>query len=145
MENLQHLVVEHGWAGLMAVSFIAATILPLSSEAAVYGALRMGMPAWEVLLFASVGNCLGILLNYGLGRWGSDPFQRRMERSRAGRRAMDWSEKYGKWALLLSWLPFIGDPLTIVAGVTRISVLYFIGIACSLRVLRYAVVLAVPV
>lgn len=144
MENLQQLVVDHGWAGLMAVSFIAATLLPLSSEAAVYGALRLGMPAWEVLLFASVGNCLGILLNYGLGRWGSEPFQRRMERSRSGRRAMEWSTRYGKWVLLLSWLPFIGDPLTIVAGVTRISVLFFICVAGGLRVLRYAIVLTVP-
>lgn len=143
MENLQYLVVAHGWAGLLVVSFLTATIIPLSSEAAVYAALRLGMPAWEVLLFASIGNCLGIMFNYGLGRWGSDPLQRRMERSRTGRRAMAWSTQYGKWVLLLSWLPFIGDPLTIVAGVTRISVPFFICVAGVLRVFRYAVVLAV--
>ena len=102
MEELQHLVVTHGGLGLLVVSFIAATILPLSSEAAVYAALRLGMPSWEVLLYASVGNCLGVLLNYGLGRWGSGAIQRKTAQSRVGKRALAWSERYGKWSLLLS-------------------------------------------
>lgn len=141
MEELQHLVVTHGGLGLLLVSFIAATILPLSSEAAVYAALRLGMPSWEVLLYASVGNCLGVLLNYGLGRWGSDAVQRKTAKSRVGERAMAWSERYGKWSLLLSWLPFVGDPLTIIAGIMRIHLLFFVVVTFSVRVLRYAAVL----
>ncbi len=144
MEDLQNLVVTHGGIGLMVVSFIAATIVPLSSEAAVYGALRLGMPPLEVLLFASAGNCLGVLLNYGLGRWGSDTVLRRTMASRTGRRAMQWSERHGKWALLLSWLPVVGDPLTIIGGILRIHLLFFIVTTFSVRVLRYAAVLLLP-
>ena len=144
MEDLQSLVATHGGLGLLVVSFIAATILPFSSEAAVYGALRLGMPVGEVLLYASVGNCLGVLLNYALGRWGSEALLRKLQQSRTGRRSVAWSERHGKWALLLSWLPFLGDPLTIIAGIMRVPLLFFIVVVFSVRVLRYALVLLVP-
>jgi len=145
MEDLQHLIVAYGGIGLMVVSFVAATILPFSSEAAVYGALRLGMAPGEVLLFASVGNCLGVLFNYWIGRWGSESLLHRAMQGRAGRRAIDWSGRYGKWALLLSWLPFIGDPLTIIAGIMRVRIVFFIAVACGTRVLRYGALLFLPV
>lgn len=144
MEDLQSLVTTHGALGLMVVSFVAATILPFSSEAAVYAALQLGMPVGEVLLYASLGNCMGVLLNYALGRMGSDRLRRRMMKSGTGRRAIGWSERHGKWALFLSWLPFLGDPLTIIAGIMRVSLVFFIAVVFSVRVLRYAMVLLVP-
>ena len=141
MEELQNLVMSHGRVGLLVVAFISATVLPLSSEAAAFAALKFGMQPWEVLLFASMGNCLGVLLNYGLGRWGSEKVLRKTMKSRIGRRAVEWWERHGKWTLLFSWLPFIGDPLTLIAGIMRVHLLFFVITVFTVRVLRYAVVL----
>ena len=140
MADMQSFIASYGGPGLLVVSFIAATIFPLSSEVAVYAALRLGMPGGEVLLWASLGNCLGVLLNYGLGRWGSGTILKKTLESRGGRRAMAWTERYGKWSLLLSWLPIVGDPLTIIAGVMRINLLFFILTASAVRVLRYGAI-----
>ena len=142
MENLNELIRDYGGPGLLVVSFIAATIFPLSSEAAVYGAVKAGMPWVEVLVWASIGNCLGVTLNYGLGRWGSEKALPKIMESRSGRSAMQWSERYGKWILLLSWLPIIGDPLTIIAGLMRVNLLFFIVVSYAVRVARYGVLLA---
>ena len=61
--------------------------------------------------------------------------------SRSGRAALRWTERYGLPALLLSWLPVIGDPLTLAAGVGRIRLLWFVPLVAGLRVARYAALL----
>jgi membrane protein YqaA with SNARE-associated domain len=142
MHDIQGFIAAYGGWGLLLVSFVAATIVPLSSEVAVYAALRLGMAPAEVLIFASLGNCLGVMLNYGLGRWGSGTILKKTLAGRAGRRAHAWSERYGKWTLLLSWLPVVGDPLTIIAGVMRVNLLFFMLAAFSVRTLRYGVIIA---
>jgi len=142
MHDIQGFIAAYGGLGLLVVSFVAATIVPLSSEIAVYTALKLGMPPVEVLLFASLGNCLGVLFNYGLGRWGSGTVLKKTLASRAGRRAHAWSERYGKWTLLLSWVPVIGDPLTIIAGVMRVHLLFFVVVTFAVRVLRYGMIVA---
>jgi membrane protein YqaA with SNARE-associated domain len=142
MEQLNELIRDYGGPGLCVVSFIAATIFPLSSEAAVYGAVKAGMPWGAVFFWASLGNCLGVTLNYALGRWGSEKALPKVMDSRSGRRAMEWSERYGKWTLLLSWLPVVGDPLTIIAGLMRVNLVFFIVVSYAVRVARYAALLA---
>ncbi len=132
-----HGLAEYGGLGLAAVSFVAATLVPISSEAAVIAALRFGMAPSIVLLYASLGNCLGVTLNYLLGRWGSGGLLRRTSQSRSGRRALDWSNRYGRWSLLLSWLPIVGDPLTLVAGAVRVPPLFFVIVAFGVRIVRY--------
>jgi membrane protein YqaA with SNARE-associated domain len=139
--DLQSLVGSYGPAGLLVICFISATIIPLSSEAAVYGALQLGIPATEVLIYASVGNCAAVAFNYLLGRWGSEAAHRKALESKWAKRALDYLEKHGMWALLLSWLPFIGDPLTIVGGIIRMNFLRFAVITFSLRILRYIVLI----
>jgi membrane protein YqaA with SNARE-associated domain len=138
---MNHFIQDYGAVGLTLVSFIASTIVPLSSEAALIGAMKLGMPASQALLFASIGNCLGVLFNYGLGWWGSQTRVAEKFRSRSGKRALAWGQRYGKWSLLLSWLPFVGDPLTIVAGFLRMELPVFFLIAGGVRVLRYVVLI----
>jgi membrane protein YqaA with SNARE-associated domain len=140
MEDIAQFIAAHGGAGVLVVSFLAATIFPLSSEVAVYAALRLGMSPVEVMIFASIGNCLGVLFNYWLGRLGSETALKKVMESRGGRRATAWTERYGKWSLLLSWLPVIGDPLTIVAGMMRVHLLFFIAITFSTRIIRYGLI-----
>lgn len=129
----------HGGPSLFLISLVSATILPLSSEGALVGGMALGMEPWEALVWASAGNCLGVLLNYGIGRAFSDRAHRKLSESRSGRRALEWIDRYGVRCLLLSWTPFLGDPLTYAAGAFRIPLLAFILITFSLRVARYIV------
>ncbi|MEO5929057.1 MAG: YqaA family protein [Candidatus Kapaibacterium sp.] len=142
MHDLDGYIRSYGGMGLLVISFIAATIFPLSSELALAAALRLGMPPMESLLYASLGNSLGVIFNYGLGRWGSETVLKKTLASRAGRRAQGWTERYGKWTLLLSWLPIIGDPLTLLAGVARVNFLFFLIVSSGVRVARYGVIIA---
>ncbi len=126
---------------LFAASFLAATILPFSSEAALIGALHEGLSPAIALIAASSGNLLAIILNYALGYFLYEKMHTKLHVSKTGKKAYKWGHTYGYYALLLSWLPFIGDPLTIVAGLVRLNFWYFLLIAGSLRVLRYYLII----
>jgi membrane protein YqaA with SNARE-associated domain len=131
------------YGGLFAIAFAAATILPAQSEAALAGLLAMGSfsPAMLVLV-ASVGNVLGSAVNWGLGR-GIERFRDRpwfLLRPAMLNRATSWYRRYGRWSLLLSWMPIIGDPLTVVAGVLREPLWSFVAIVALAKVSRYLVV-----
>lgn len=129
-----------GLPGLFLAAFLAATVLPFSSEAALVGALAAGVPVGPALVVASVGNTLACALNYGLGWWLGERMRPRLESSRGGRAALRWSERWGAWALLASWLPVVGDPLTIVAGLARVRPWLFAVIVPALRVARYVAI-----
>lgn len=137
MTGLEEWAVQNGAWGLFVVAFLAATILPFSSEVALVGALSASVPVGEALVAASVGNCLACGFNYGLGALFHTKTRSKLESSKSGRRALEWVEKYGAYALLASWLPIIGDPVTIAAGVARIPIARFLAIVAPLRVLRY--------
>ena len=122
---------------LFVTAFGAATILPFSSEAAFVVALKSGMPHLNAMLAASSGNVLAIIFNYYLGYYLYEKTKTRLFYSSVGKKAFLWGHKYGYWALLLSWLPIIGDPLTIVAGLVRLNFLWFVIIAGILRIARY--------
>ena len=118
-------------------AFAAATILPFSSEAAFVVALKSGMPHLNAMVAASSGNVLAIIFNYYLGYFLYEKTKAKLFHSSFGKKAFLWGHKYGYAALLLSWLPLIGDPLTIVAGLVRLNFVWFVVIAGALRVLRY--------
>lgn len=128
------------WA-LAPVCFLAATVLPLSSEVAVIASLEAGAPSGEVLLWASLGNCLGAMTSYALGRWWSQPLVSKLTRSGGGRRAISWVERWGPLALGGSWLPIIGDPLMVMAGVFRMPAWAWGGLGLGTRVARYGVLI----
>jgi membrane protein YqaA with SNARE-associated domain len=110
------------YAGLFFAALLSATILPFQSEVVLFGMLLTHhySPA-ALVLVASLGNILGSCLNWLMGR-----FLARFEdrpwfplRRDKIEKAESWYHRYGRWTLLLSWVPVIGDPLTIVAGVLR--------------------------
>ena len=128
------------YASLFGVAFIAATVFPLQSEAALIALLLGGQqPVWALIAVASVGNVLGSVVNWLLGR--------SLERFRDRRwfpaspaaleRAQRAFQKWGKWSLLLSWAPFIGDPLTVMAGVLREPLPMFVLLVTMAKVGRY--------
>ncbi|MEL6177401.1 MAG: VTT domain-containing protein [Myxococcota bacterium] len=136
-DTLTTWAIEAGPFGLFLLAFLAATLLPFSSEAALLGGIAAGIPTLPAVVACSLGNCLACLVNYGLGAWGRDRAQQRLENSWAGRQALDLSERYGWLALLGSWLPILGDPITIVAGLGRVTLIWFVPLVCGLRVGRY--------
>ncbi len=122
---------------LFITAFLAATILPFSSEAAFVLALKEGMPAVNAMLSASSGNILAIMLNYALGYFLYEKTKKSLHKTQFGRTAYKKGHKYGYFALLFSWLPLIGDPLTLVSGLVRLNFFVFLLTAGSLRVVRY--------
>jgi len=122
---------------LFITAFLAATILPFSSEAAFLVALSNDMPTLSAMIFASSGNVLAIIMNYYLGYFLYEKTKTKLFRSKIGKKSFMLGHTYGYYALLLSWLPIIGDPLTLVAGLVRLKFVWFVIIAGSLRVLRY--------
>ncbi|MBT5935763.1 MAG: DedA family protein [Sulfurimonas sp.] len=89
------------------------------------------------MIFASFGNVLAIIFNYYLGFFLYKKTKDKLLSSRVGKKSYEYGNRYGNWALLLSWLPIIGDPITIVAGLFRLKFVWFIIIAGCLRVARY--------
>ena len=100
-------------------------------------AIKNDMPVFNALFFASSGNILAIILNYWLGFWLYEKTKAKLLKSKVGNKAYMYGHQWGYGALLLSWLPIIGDPLTLVAGLVRLKFVWFVIIAGSLRVARY--------
>ncbi len=122
---------------LIAFSFLAATVIPVSSEAALASALALDMPPISALIFATIGNCAGVAFNYWLGWKGEEKLLNKHLQKKPIARAYRITRRWGKWSLLLSWLPVIGDPITILAGVLRINFVLFVAVTFPLRFLRY--------
>lgn len=132
---------EFGPLGLFFSAFLAATILPFSSEVALVGAVEMGMHKGDALLYASLGNCLAVMVNFFLGVFFYALMQDKIQASRTGRKAYAIAHKYGYFSLLLSPFPVIGDPITIAAGLIRLNIFYFVLITFALRIGRYYLLL----
>jgi len=134
------------YVGLFWASFLAATVLPFQSEVVLFGMLLTDQYNVALLvLVASLGNILGSVVNYLLGRFLSAFEERRwfpVKREKIAR-AKGWYHAYGRWSLLLSWLPVIGDPLTIVAGVLRESFPVFVVLVTIAKLSRYVAVAAI--
>ncbi|MEQ9150542.1 MAG: YqaA family protein, partial [Parvibaculum sp.] len=110
------------YAALFLAAFVAATLLPAQSESVLAGLLVAGGHSPVLLvLVAGIGNVLGSLVNYALGRAALRFRDRRWFPAgpAALERASRWYGRYGRWSLLMSWAPFIGDPLTVAAGILR--------------------------
>ena len=129
---------------LFGSAFLSATLLPGSSEAVLLGLLASGTGQPVLLISAaSLGNIAGATVNWGMGRY----FLLFKDRSwfpikdATNARAQAWFARYGIWSLLLSWVPIIGDPLTLVAGIMRISIGQFLIFVAVGKVLRYALIL----
>lgn len=133
------------YVGLFLSAFLAATIVPFSSEAVLAALTASG--GWDMFLLwavASIANTLGACVNWALGRW-LVHFQRRKWfpfKEKDLEKADTWFERYGVWSLLLSWVPIIGDPITFAAGFLRVRFLVFIILVAIAKSARYAVVIA---
>jgi membrane protein YqaA with SNARE-associated domain len=133
------------YAGLFVSAFLAATLLPGGSEA-VLAALTVagkGDPA-ALFLVASIGNTLGSVVNWALGRgiahWRDRPWSPIAPAQYEA--ASRHFARYGVWSLLFAWLPFVGDPLTVIAGALRVPLARFVVLVGIGKAARYAAVMA---
>ncbi|NQU57338.1 MAG: DedA family protein [Rhodospirillales bacterium] len=130
--------------GVFISAFLAATILPFSSEIVLTAFYAGGggdmLSLW---LVASAGNVLGALVNWWLGRYLLHWQDRKwfpFKPNQLGR-AEHWFGRFGVWSLLLAWVPVIGDPLTFIAGLLRVNVWVFLVLVTIGKAGRYAAVL----
>lgn len=132
------------YTGLFLTALAAATVMPVQSEAVLIGLLLSDYPPLLLVAVASTGNILGSVINWILGR-GIERFRDRPwfpVSAAALDSAQRWYCRYGKWSLLLSWVPFIGDPLTVVAGVLREPFPVFLLLVATAKIGRYLVLAA---
>jgi membrane protein YqaA with SNARE-associated domain len=136
-------VLEVIYLSLFVISFLAATILPLSSELMLAGLITTSnFDSLVLLIVASFGNVLGSVFNWVLGFYSRNltikkwfPFKdEQIERS------SKWFNKFGRWSLLFAWVPIIGDPLTLAAGLFRIKFIEFLILVIIGKVSRYVVI-----
>ncbi|MET0446736.1 MAG: YqaA family protein [Pseudorhodoplanes sp.] len=128
------------YGGLFALSFVAATILPAQSELALVALLMLGkFSPWLLVAVASAGNILGSCVNWWLGR-AAEQFRDRKWFPVSPQqldKAQGWYRRYGRWSLLLSWVPIIGDPLTVVAGFLKEPFGSFLILVSIAKTARY--------
>ena len=131
------------YISLLAVSFMVATIVPFGSE--MYFATLLSLNKYNnflLLIAASTGNVLGSVFNWVCGYYinyfiKKPWFPIKKDKITEGTKIFN---KYGKWSLLLSWVPFIGDPITFVAGTLRYSIIPFVIFVSIGKVGRYLVI-----
>jgi membrane protein YqaA with SNARE-associated domain len=115
---------EYGLSTVFVVSFVSATLLPLGSEPAVFGLVKLNPDLfWPAIGVATLGNTLGGALDWWLG-FGAHHLMDKYRGPNASAfhlRALAWLERLGPKACLLSWLPGVGDPLCAVAGWLKLS------------------------
>jgi membrane protein YqaA with SNARE-associated domain len=131
------------YVGLFLSALVAATMLPMQSEVVLAGLLALGdQPVWALIAVATAGNVLGAVINWLLGRYIEHFRDRRWFPVRESRldRFQRMYHRWGRWSLLLSWAPFIGDPLTVIAGVLREPLWSFTLIVLVAKLGRYLVV-----
>ncbi|TIN30223.1 MAG: DedA family protein [Mesorhizobium sp.] len=133
------------YGALFISAFLAATVLPVSSEAMLAGLIISGRgDPWLLLAVATTGNTLGSVVNWILGR-GIDKLRTRRwfpvspERYERASRTF---RRFGEWTLLFAWLPVVGDAFTIAAGAARVNLGVFVALVAVGKAARYAVIVA---
>jgi membrane protein YqaA with SNARE-associated domain len=112
---------EYGLSTIFVVAFVSATLLPLGSEVAVLGFLKLNPEMfWPAMFVATVGNTLGGALNWWIGYGAERAYEKIAEHKPHEARVLRWLKRFGAKACLLSWLPIVGDPLCAVAGWLRL-------------------------
>lgn len=143
MDSLIEILTNYGYVGMLISAFLAGSIFPLSSEVVMLALLAAGLDPWQLVIYGTIGNVLGSMLNYGIGMLGR----------------IDWIEKYlhvnkkeldrakrfmagrGAWMRFFSFLPVIGEGITIVLGLMRSNVAITVISVIIGKFLRYALII----
>jgi membrane protein YqaA with SNARE-associated domain len=123
---------------LLISALISATLIPFGSEALLVLYLENGYNLYLLLFFATIGNTLGSIINYFLGLKGEEYLiNKKILKEKRIIKTKKYFDKYGSFCLLFSWLPIIGDPITLIAGVLKYNFKKFIIFVFIAKFLRY--------
>jgi|TARA_B110000259_G_scaffold7427_1_gene8081 membrane protein YqaA with SNARE-associated domain len=131
------------YLSLFIISFLAATILPFSSELTLAGLVTTSnYDNLLLLIVASLGNVLGSVVNWTLGFYSRKLSKKRWFpfKDEQIEKSSKWFNKFGRWSLLFAWVPIIGDPLTLAAGLLRVKFIEFLILVTIGKVSRYLVI-----
>jgi membrane protein YqaA with SNARE-associated domain len=129
---------KFGLSTVFLISFISATLLPLGSEPAVFGFVKLRPDMlWPTIFVATLGNTLGGVVDYWMGYGAKKVISKNSDRATAT--ALRWVEKFGPKAMLLSFLPAVGDPLCAVGGWLKLSFWPCVFYMAIGKFLRYAI------
>ena len=133
---------KFGLSTVFIVAFISATLLPMGSEPAVFGLVKLNPELfWPAVLVATAGNTLGGAVSWGMGYGAERVYEARMHHA-PNARALRWLERFGAKTCLLSWLPVVGDPLCAVAGWLRMPFWPCVAYMAVGKFLRYVTMTA---
>ncbi len=112
---------KYGLSSVFVIALISATLLPMGSEPAVFGLVKLNPGLfWPAVLVATAGNTLGGAISWWMGYGAERAYERVRHRKPSELRALQWLQRFGAKACLLAWLPVVGDPLCAVAGWLRL-------------------------
>lgn len=140
MDAFVAFLIDWGYWGMLVAAFLAGSILPFSSEAVMVGLIAAGLQPVPVLIYGTIGNVLGSMLNYGMGRLGRIDWIERflhIERQKLDR-TQHFMEGKGAWIGFFAFVPVVGDVLTVVLGLMKANIpISMFSIAIG-KFLRYA-------
>ena len=139
MTTFIDLLTSYGYWGMLMAAFLAGSVFPFSSEAVMLGLLAAGLDAWQLVVFGTIGNVLGSVLNYGIGRMGKLEWIEKYLKIK--REKMERAERfmagYGAWMGFFAFLPILGSAITVTLGFMRANALVSLLSITIGKFLRY--------
>lgn len=143
MDIITHFLLDYGYWGMLIAAFLAGSFFPFSSEAVMLGLLAGGLHPTPLVVYGSIGNILGSMFNYGVGRLGNLEWIERY--LHVNQESLDKARRFmagrGAWMGFFAFLPIIGSAITIVLGLTRANLPISIFSISFGKILRYTVLL----
>jgi len=124
MDAITHFLIDYGYWGMFLSAFLAGSVLPFSSEAVMLGLLAAGVDPVPLLIYGSIGNVMGGMVNYGLGRLGKLEWLKKYFHLKQSSidRAYKFMGGHGAWMGFFAFLPILGSAITVVLGLMRANV-----------------------
>ena len=143
MDAITHFLIDYGYWGMFLSAFLAGSVLPFSSEAVMLGLLAAGVDPVPLLIYGSIGNVMGGMVNYGLGRLGKLEWLKKYFHLKQSSidRAYRFMGGHGAWMGFFAFLPILGSAITVVLGLTRANFPLSVFSITLGKVMRYSLLI----
>ncbi len=143
MDAITHFLIDYGYWGMFISAFLAGSVLPFSSEAVMLGLLAAGVDPVSLLIYGSIGNVMGGMVNYGLGRLGKLEWLKKYFHLKQSSidRAYQFMGGHGAWMGFFAFLPILGSAITVVLGLTRANLPLSVFSITLGKVMRYSLLI----
>ena len=143
MDAITHFLIDYGYWGMFLSAFLAGSVLPFSSEAVMLGLLAAGVDPVPLLIYGSIGNVMGGMVNYGLGRLGKLEWLKKYFHLKQSSidHAYQFMGGHGAWMGFFAFLPILGSAITVVLGLTRANLPLSVFSITLGKVMRYSLLI----